>query len=175
MTMKNNIPPEIVRLAERHQAMPSGAKTKASPFEPSEFLNPSIPEYPMPSRWGSRIRELCDIIAAQPRSNATAGQASSNWVYSHYAALHAYEGTLSLALLERVRSTLSWAQFIAYRTRLQFDKEGGRAFVELARHFGRPSVPAHVLPVFAIYEAEKTAGRRLDNLTHTQLASLGLV
>jgi hypothetical protein len=78
-------------------------------------------------------------------------------------------------LLESLRDVLSWNQFVEYRTRLRTRTGNDRVFWELARHFGRPSVPSHVLPVFAIFEAEKMAGKPLPNLSDAQLQSLGLV
>jgi hypothetical protein len=184
MTMsasKNVIPVEITSLSQRYRTERRAATT---PFEPSEFLHPSETSLPYYcSERDNLITEICEAIAAQPtltilHEDVVVRETSiqtKEAVYLRHAKRHAYEGTLILALLESLRGVLSWSQFLQYRTRLRTLTGYDRAFWELLRHFGRPSVPAYMLPVFAIYEAEKIAGKPLPDLSDAQLQSLGLV
>lgn len=178
---KNAVPKEIVSLSERYA---TSRRPLERAFEPSEFLHPVDPGYPR-CREGreNMCLEICKALATTARMTIfhsgtvvrDVAMTTEQEVYNAHVRGHAYEGTLILSLLDSLKTTLSWSQFLQFRTRTRDRTDGDRVFWELLRHFGRPSVPSHVLPVFAIYEAEKTAGRPLPDLSRAQLQSLGLI
>jgi hypothetical protein len=181
---KNIIPVEITSLSQRFQTERRATAATVQAFEPSEFLHAADASFPyFRDERENLIIEICEAVAAQPLVTIMHGDVvvretstqTAESVYLSHARRHAYEGTLILALLQSLRDVLSWAQFVQYRARLRTRKGRDRVFWELARHSGRPSVPSHVLPVFAIYEAEKASGKPLPDLTTAQLEYLGLV
>lgn len=135
---------------------------------------------------GETIRFLCEAARGpgQPgvkvvgsHSENTAGesvQESAIHIYVKLTEKHGYEGTLILALLERIASLPRQSTFGDVKNWLKSRRRSDPLSWELVRHIGRPSVPKNVLPVFAAYEAEKRLGKPLGILSEAQMQAIGL-
>jgi hypothetical protein len=131
------------------------------------------------------VMKLCDAATNNFWRTKTPGQIAVSTgdtvmdeaafhAYVEQRALHAFEGTLILSLLDRILRKRGPGRFEAVRASLRKDRRLDPMSWALARHFGRPSVPQEVLPVFAVFEAERRLGRPLANLSDAQMRVIGL-
>lgn len=95
-------------------------------------------------------------------------------VFMEHSRKHGYEGTLVLSLLERVAESPNLSRFTAIKEKLRKNRHVDPMSWELVRHLGRPSIPKEILPVFAVYEAEKRLGRPIKRLSEAQMRIVGL-
>lgn len=165
------IPNDLNVLAARFETLPA---TKQF-FDPSQFLRSSATLLQFPLDRGRFLWDILDLLATKWLNNKTPSKQaeSSRTVYDIHARRHAYEGTVVLSLLERIDTTLGDNEFPDLREAFRRRRNEDSLTWELVRHYGRPSVPRHVLPVFAIYAAEKKLGP-MSTLTREQMDAIGL-
>lgn len=132
------------------------------------------------------VRELCEAAMGSARaSQKVAGdfmvstgdvvvEETAVHIFKEQQEKHAFEGTLVLSLIERVSKLPNKSRMRGLKEKLRKNRRVDPMTWELARHFGRPSVPREVLPVFAAYEAEKRLGRSIKRLTEAQMRVIGL-
>lgn len=180
--MSNGMPQAFSDLADRYDARDIQVRN----HETMDYFR----EAPDKLSWVSgsvrdTILKLCDAATNNYRAVREPGRlgvSTGNTVmdeaafhaYVEQRALHAFEGTLILSLLDRILRKRGTARFAAVRASLRKDRRLDPMSWELARHFGRPSVPQDVLPVFAVFEAERRLGRPLANLSDAQMRVIGL-
>lgn len=86
---------------------------------------------------------------------------------------HAYQGTLAIELLSRIRKKFGEHIWLMIRRHARANwKE--TIFLELADNLGRPTVPQNLLPVFALHEVEIRTGEAVKALSQAQMELLGL-
>jgi hypothetical protein len=171
MQVPDIIPNELNILAARFESLPAMKRS----FDPAEFLHGS--EGWLQSCFSIRgfLAEILNLLATKWLMNKVpAKQAQSAMtVYDIHARRHAYQGTIVLSLLERIDTTLGDNEMPDLREAFRRRRDEDPHTWELVRHYGRPSVPRHLLPVFAIYAAEKKLGP-MPNLTREQMDAIGL-
>jgi hypothetical protein len=86
---------------------------------------------------------------------------------------HRFNGTLAIAILQAIRQKHGVAVWNFIR-RSAWRSWKDSILLDLVEAIGRPTVPLHLLPVFALYEVERRTGEPVENLTPEQLRLLGL-
>ncbi|MNU37247.1 hypothetical protein D3C71_258990 [compost metagenome] len=180
MAASNIIPEGLIELSTRFGTLP--ATPRGTTFDPVNVLQPRAADFQLsclPVFRGRRFAsEILDVLAMHVHQTATMRsdmvRQAASMIYNAQARRHAYDGTIILSLLDRIESEIGDTELFQLQDSLRRRRGEDPQTWELVRHFGRPSVPQHVLPVFAIYAAEKKLGRGLPKLSREQLHALGL-
>lgn len=186
MGLKNIIPDAFIEMGAQSGTLPVVHLLPAMQAELFKRRETQIRHLGVRDR--ELVESLCSIIAQyQVETIRTTGNFSMRVpvdsdrdnaaleIYSYAVGRHAFKGTVFLALLDMVREQAGSSVFQSVRQTI-FEARKDNPFAwELVRNLGRPSVSESLVAVFAVYEAEKTLGRPLNDLSTAMQEVLGLI
>jgi len=168
-------------LARRHYSIP-GRERRI--FAAKDFLEP-LYEHTSPTA-PAAIRDLVRLCAVARGDCPPGVQILEEMLEADYSANgpdierfkafemgHRYVGTLAIAILHAARKrhgAAGWAVIRKHARRHWRDT----ILLDLVEALGRPTVPANLLPVFALYEVERRQGEPVGPLSSEQVRLLGL-
>jgi hypothetical protein len=182
MTIKEGMPKVFIEMAERYDTR----FAKECNLDALSFFS-HVPEllWYISDPLKRSISTFCEALVGVPlplmdvkgnflvpRGGQVTEQAAH--VFNQHRKKHGFEGTLILSLIERAAGLSDTSIIGNLKEEARKNRKVDPLTWELFRHFGRPSVPGNVLPVFAVYEAEKALDRPITRLTEAQMRVIGL-
>lgn len=94
-------------------------------------------------------------------------------LYAVYEKRHAYVGTLVVGILHDIRMLHGVSRWALFR---QHSRQNWRGTIlhELVENLGKPTVPSHLVPVFALHQVERRQLGPITSLSVEQMELLGL-